>query len=262
MGMLNSVYEKNRRFFADRHARTRHSATTIAGVVSDVLGTPPARVIDVGCGVGTFLDAFKSSGATTVHGLEGTWLDPRHLVIERDELTQHDLEETLPEVGSFDLAVCLEVAEHLTPARADSFVDELCRLAPAVLFSAAIPLQGGVGHYNEQWPSWWAERFATRGYQASDCIRGRIWSDDAIGTWYRQNTILYLAAEHPALAGLSIVSDPASIDLVHPAMYLDKTPGNSIPKAAKALRRATKRTIVSGASNLMRRGFGKGPEKH
>jgi hypothetical protein len=60
----------------------------------------------------------------------------------------HDIATPLPEhlVGRFDLAVCLEVAEHLPPERAESFIRELCDLAPVVLFSAAIPGQGGTGH--------------------------------------------------------------------------------------------------------------------
>jgi len=253
MGMMSSIYRKNRRFFSDRHERTLHAATTIANLVSEILEGPPQRVVDVGCGVGTFLHAFRSIGTSTIHGLEGDWLDPSHLVIERDELTQHDLEETLPDVGSFDLAICLELAEHLTPKRADSFIAELCGLAPAVLFSAAIPLQGGVGHVNEQWQSWWAERFASRGHVPADCIRGPIWNDDRIGIWYRQNTLLYLAEGHPARTRLGPVAHPPAMDLVHPAMFLDKVPGNSIPKAAKALRRATKRSIISGAGSLLGR---------
>lgn len=253
MGMLNSVYKRNRRFFAERHERTLVGARRIVQVVGEALGDPPDRVVDVGCGVGTFLHAFREAGTGTVRGLEGTWLDPEHLVIERSELTPHDLERPLPEVGTFDLAVCLEVAEHLTPGRAESFLDELCALAPAVLFGAAIPLQGGVGHVNEQWPSWWAERFAARGHAPFDCVRTPIWGDERIGTWYRQNTLLYLAEGHPARTRLGPEADRSAIDLVHPTMFLDKVPGSSVPKAAKALRRATKRTIVGGVSGLFGR---------
>jgi SAM-dependent methyltransferase len=249
-----SVYEKNRRFFVERHQRTQHAAECLSKIASESLASPPLSVVDVGCGVGTFLHTFKEAGATRVHGLEGTWLDPRHLVIDRDEMTPHDLEDKLPEIGVFDLAICLEVAEHLTPKRADQFINELCQLAPAVLFSAAIPFQGGVGHFNEQWPSWWAERFMANGYQPFDCIRREIWSDEAIGTWYRQNTILYLQEDHPACADSTAVADLKSMDLVHPEMFLDKTPGNSIPKAAKAFRRATTRTIKKRVKKCFGRG--------
>jgi len=39
----------------------------------------------------------------------------------------------------------------------------LVKAAPVVLFSAAIPLQGGTEHVNEQWQSYWAKLFAEHG---------------------------------------------------------------------------------------------------
>ena len=63
----------------------------------------------------------------------------------------------------FDLVNCLEVAEHLDASRADSFVDDLCALGDVVVFSAAIPGQGGTHHVNEQFQSYWQERFRRNG---------------------------------------------------------------------------------------------------
>ena len=34
----------------------------------------------------------------------------------------------------------------------------------AVLFSAAIPGQGGQDHLNEQWPEYWQKKFEVNGY--------------------------------------------------------------------------------------------------
>ena len=90
----------------------------------------------------------------------------------------------------------LEVAEHLPPDSADALVESLTRLAPFVLFSAAIPLQGGWHHINEQWPEYWAEKFLARGFVAVDCFRPRIWTDDRVQRYYRQNLLLLVRKDH------------------------------------------------------------------
>ncbi|UXN75167.1 hypothetical protein N8D56_09895 [Devosia sp. A8/3-2] len=111
-----------------------------------------------------------------------------------------------------------EVAEHLSPARAVGFVADLVALAPAILFSAAIPGRGGVGHSNEQWQSYWAGLFAAHGYRPFDVLRPQIWTDEAIPARYRQNAILYLDAETATQLAL-VPDDAAALDKVHPAFW-------------------------------------------
>ena len=92
-----------------------------------------------------------------------------------------------------DLAICLEVAEHLTPAAGARLVKTLCSVAPVVLFSAAIPAQGGTNHINEQWQSHWADEFAAHGFDCFDPIRPEIWNDRDVFPWYRQNILLFVS---------------------------------------------------------------------
>ena len=202
-------------FYADRRAHTAHAAALVLAALPPAL--PRREVADIGCGTGTWLAAALRDGARTAHGLEGDWVTPAMLDDPRIAFAAHDLERpfTLPRV---DLALSLEVAEHLSPARAPGFVADLVALAPAVLFGAAIPGQGGVGHANEQWQSWWAAHFATHGYTAHDVVRPRIWADEAIPAWYRQNTVLYLAPDLAARLSLP-ATDPALLDTVHPAFW-------------------------------------------
>ena len=88
-----------------------------------------------------------------------------------------DLENNIQIESKFDLAITLEVAEHLSEIRADSFIDDLCALSDLILFSAAIPDQGGRHHINEQWQSYWEpKRFKQRGYHVYDIVRWKIWS--------------------------------------------------------------------------------------
>ena len=202
-------------FYANRRLHTAHAAGRLLAALPPAL--PRASVADLGCGTGTWLAAALASGAQAAFGVEGDWVTPAMLDDPRIALTPHDLEQ--PFAGPrVDLALSLEVAEHLSPARAPGFVADLVALAPAVLFSAAIPGQGGVGHRNEQWQSWWAGQFAAHGYTAHDIIRPAIWADDAIPAWYRQNAVLYLAAPSAAALGLA-PADPALLDTVHPAFW-------------------------------------------
>jgi hypothetical protein len=146
----------------------------------------------VGCGIGTWLSACKELGATDVLGIDGAYLEPSLLMIDKNCFLPHDLTKPLNLQKRFDLAISLEVAEHLPESCADVFVATLCSLSDAVLFSAAVPGQGGTGHLNEQWPDYWGTRFRKKGFRMIDCIRTEIWEDDSVAPWYRQNTFLSL----------------------------------------------------------------------
>ena len=179
----------------------------------------PAWVVDVGCGQGAWLSIFREHGVEEVLGVDGDWVDPANLLIPRERFQHRDLRKPLELENTFDLAVSLEVAEHLPPESADGFVESLARLAPVVLFSAAIPRQGGVGHLNEQWPDYWAERFARQGFVPVDVLRPELWEDREVAWWYAQNTLLFVREERLADLGLH-PSVPAR--LVHPRHYLLK----------------------------------------
>jgi 2-polyprenyl-3-methyl-5-hydroxy-6-metoxy-1,4-benzoquinol methylase len=124
-------------FYSSRDAATGHAAKAILGIV---MGVVPARsVCDVGCGTGTWIRVAKELGAVEVLGIEGAWVEDKHLVVEPDNIRRQNLEQPINSEGRFHLAICLEVAEHLSPIRGPGLVADLCRLSDAVLFSAAIP---------------------------------------------------------------------------------------------------------------------------
>lgn len=211
--MTASLYPPG--FYENRRAHTAHAARRVLNALPP--GLPRRSVADIGCGTGTWLAAALDAGAETAFGIEGDWVTSAMLDHEAITFAPQDLEHRFSGLH-VDLALSLEVAEHLSPARAESFVADLVALAPSILFSAAIPGQGGVGHLNEQWQSWWATRFATHGYGAYDVIRPAIWTDEAIPAWYRQNVVLYLDAETAARLGLAATA-PALLDRVHPAFW-------------------------------------------
>jgi SAM-dependent methyltransferase len=180
----------------------------------------PRSIVDVGCGIGTWLAVAAELGVKEILGLEGDWLDPALARIAPERIRATDLEQPFDLGKRFDLAICLEVAEHLSPQAAAGFVESLTRHADVVLFSAAIPLQGGDHHVNEQFPDYWEGLFAARNYVAVDLVRPQIWYSTDVLVWLRQNTIVFaaeaLAADGGPFGGLG---SAGPLSLVHPEVF-------------------------------------------
>lgn len=140
-------------------------AVTVGEAVTSVF--PNAlTAIDVGSGTGTFAAALIRRGLV-VRACERSRAGRLMSHAMRVPTVKFDLAQTPPAAisGSFDLAYCFEVAEHLPPDLGDRLVEFLCGLgAPDVVFTAAAPGQGGDGHINEQPRTYWQERFARQGY--------------------------------------------------------------------------------------------------
>jgi SAM-dependent methyltransferase len=208
-------------FFRTQAPRARRSADAVVPLLMELIG--PACVVDVGCATGAWLAAFRAHGVAEVLGIDGPWVDAAQLQIPRSRVVCYDLERGVPLRRTFDLAVSVEVAEHLDGRHADAFVASLTDLAPVVLFSAAIPGQQGVGHVHLRWPDYWVDRFGARGYVVIDAVRPRIWQDERVDWVYRQNCLVFVRrdrlAAYPALAQERRESDLSRLAVVHPAHY-------------------------------------------
>jgi SAM-dependent methyltransferase len=177
----------------DESIHNKSAATEILPFIINLIR--PKSIIDIGSGTGSWLSVAKELGVQTVLGIDGILVDEKLLVIDRHEFLQHDLTQPLKLQERYDMAICLEVAEHLIPESADIIVETLTDRSNIVLFSAAIPGQGGQFHLNEQWPGYWQKKFAQRGYAAFDILREKFWDSPQIEWWYKQNILIYAKTE-------------------------------------------------------------------
>lgn len=209
-------------FFDANNATSKKSAEIIVPLIIDLVS--PRSVIDIGCGTGTWLAVFKSHNVDEITGVDGHWVQDEMLVIPKSCFIAQDLTQKLKIERRFDLAVSLEVAEHLHREYAQHFVGTLVNISSVILFSAAIPFQNGTDHVNEEWPEYWAQLFAEHDYVPIDCIRERIWRNEDVVWWYAQNILLFAEKQHvlttPKLQRAFEQTRSSQLSIVHPSKYL------------------------------------------
>lgn len=201
------------------HSTETHNPTSAKEVVPILMELFQVEsVADVGCGLGSWLHVFQKNGVSKILGLDGHWVDKNKLLI--DEINFREINLIKPPLiqEEFDLVSCLEVAEHLPQEAASTLVSFLTSLGDTIIFSAAIPGQGGQNHINEQWPDYWADLFAQHDFKFYDIIRPKIWNNENIQWWYRQNIFVVSRKE---------LNYPSSnLSLIHPELMKEKTKEN------------------------------------
>lgn len=222
--MAKSTIVYNKGFFERTQPASRLSAGVIVPIMIELIR--PSCVVDVGCGTGEFLRIFEDKGVQEILGVDGMYVDRSQLAIPQECFRAIDLRRPFTLEKTYDLAVSLEVAEHLEPAAAPDFIESLTHLAPVILFSAAIPLQNGYHHVNEQWPDYWARLFEARGFQPVDALRKRIWQNRRVEDYYRQNILLF--CNEQALSSNEVLlkefraTNADMLSLVHPDLFIRK----------------------------------------
>jgi SAM-dependent methyltransferase len=210
--MKKKVSHYNSEFFAEM---TPGSVATASQVIPYILELVECKsAVDVGCGVGSWLSVFQKYGVGDVLGIDGAYVRTNNLLIPASCFLEADLTKQIQISRTFDIALSLEVAEHLPRDRSVSFVEFLTSLSSVVLFSASLPYQDGTNHINEQWLEYWTELFEKHGYQPIDCLRRVFWNNPQVNWWYAQNMVLYVKKEklreYPTLEKLSITTPSPS----------------------------------------------------
>lgn len=215
---LRLAQHYNRDFYADQVPGSLRSATAVLETL--FAAYKPTSLLDIGCGQGTWLAAAERLGVRELHGMDGPWVGRDALLSSAIEFTPVDMEQAFPIGRRYDLAMSVEVAEHLSEGRAADMVGALCRASDVVLFGAATVGQGGENHINEQRPSYWADLFERQGYVCLDAVRPGVWANELVAPWYRQNTLVYVNQDRPdLLAAFGNASTPPMLDVIHPVMF-------------------------------------------
>lgn len=248
-----SSYSK--KFYARQRDGSERSARAVLPGVLDLVR--PASVADVGCGVGTWLSVVREHGIEDVLGIDGAYVDLNTLSVPRECFATHDLRLPLNVERRFDLVLSMEVAEHLPGDSAETFIDNITRLGPVALFSAAAPYQGGQHHHNEQWPMYWVEKFARRGFVAMDCVRRSVWQNPDVDWPYAQNSLLFAERARvescPRLAEAFRQTTPEMLSIVHPQALQNMRFKSAVRVLGGATVRALRRRL--GLVPTRRRGY-------
>lgn len=212
-------------FSYDENSYSSRSAEQIVPILLEIFN--PSSVLDVGCGNGSWLRTFKENGINDCLGIDGVHIKKETLEIPFENFRAINLENDFELNRRFDLCICLEVAEHLNNNISEGLMRNLIMHSDNIIFSAAIPHQGGVMHINEKEPQFWQNLFNKNGYHTYDIIRKKIWNDPNINWWYKQN--LFVATKKK-LNGLP----SENIDfIIHPALFFQTVKQLEMIKYAK-----------------------------
>jgi len=231
---MTNHYSPN--FYATIRPGVRSSAEALVPVMGEWCiqhtGVLPVSVVDVGCGEGWWAwEWVISEAADCADGIDGQWPgagdaitqadglpDPRgeRAVLDFVPMDLDNVNEQWSADPRYDVAICLEVAEHLR--NPDALLGWLRKLAPVVFFSAAVPGQPGAGHINCRWQADWAENFKDAGWWTHD-IRPSIWGDGRIEWWYRQNLFVAWDPTVDHRYAPVVPKDEPVMSVVHPEMW-------------------------------------------
>jgi SAM-dependent methyltransferase len=200
------------------HTETTHN-TSAANIILPIVFQfmQPQSIIDIGCGTGTWLYAATQLGIEDVLGVDGYNVDKSKLLIPDDRFLSHDLRTDFKLNKKFDLAICLEVGEHLDEKNSDVLIKTIVEHADTVLFSAAIPFQGGQNHCNEQPIDYWEKKFHHYGYKFYDVIRPFVWENKNVDWWYAQNS--FIVSKLDFTDKIKNIHIPTIKNVVHPELY-------------------------------------------
>jgi hypothetical protein len=216
-------------------------AASAAAALPLLLELVPAAtsLVHVGFGDGAWLAEAQRLGVSDVCGIDGPWAALDGLLVSRDRVLIGDPRQPFDGNGrTYDLALCIEYAEHFPHDQAGELVAALANLAPVVAFSAAIPGQGGAGHVNEQWPPYWEAHFAAVGYRMVDAVRHRLWTAPGVPPYLAQNLLVAVAdrqlADYQRLAETAAGRHGEGLSLVHPVIYERQLGGPALRRIRSA----------------------------
>lgn len=231
-----------------------HHSLSSANIIIDYMlnrfSFNPLSVIDVGCGLGQWLNVFQKMCTASIRGIDGRHVPAQDSFISEVYRVRTDIEEYIYLAASekYDLALCLEVAEHLDKVHSSQLIQKLTSLSDNILFSAAIPGQTGENHVNEQPHRFWLDKFEERGYTVLDPFRKVFWNDSRVNWWYSQN--LFLLSKSPVFLEHKQIYKYDNNMYIHPSLLDLHRPAKTMQVAEV---RISFKSKLRSLANLIRR---------
>jgi hypothetical protein len=211
------------KFYSSYQDGSINSAKQIIPIILQFLDIK--SVVDIGCGIGTWLSVCKDLGINDILGVDGDYVNRDQLLIPQNQFLAFDIKKRINIDKRYDLAISLEVGEHLPKKNAEVYIKSLVGLSDVILFSAAIPFQGGVNHINCQWPEYWINLFNIEKYNVIDLIRKKVWNNPSVDHWYSQNAFLFVKNDYletnSKLLQEHKLTNMSQLSIVHPKRYLE-----------------------------------------
>jgi len=218
-----SVYNDN--FYLDNRTRIKSAEEFLSHLFKYY---KPKSLVDVGCGRGAWLKVAQNLGVNNLLGIDGKW-NREKLILKntkksRVKFIYKNLNHFFKVDKKYDLAICLEVAEHLNSSSAVNLVKSIINLSNAIVFGAAYNMQGGVMHINEREHSYWGKLFLNNNFIVFDIFRPNLWKRNNISFWYRQNTFLFVKKKSKIIKILNKnniypLSNTDFMDCIHPELF-------------------------------------------
>ena len=174
--------------------------TFIANVIFEKY--KPRTVIEFGCGPGHLTKALSKLGikVDAIDGFSTPDFDGfSNILFTTIDLNNEDQLSDFLDNKQYDIAICTEVAEHLNPTISQTLIKYLTKCSPVVVFSAAVPFQGGHGHINCRSRGFWHNIFIKHNFQLLDSLRNKLRENDNLAIWYKLNMLDYVSKDKHAI---------------------------------------------------------------
>jgi len=169
--------------------RAYHLDAALAGGIATLLGRgrhTNLTVLDMGAGKGLYVRYLHATGFRNVTGYEGV----RNIEdLTSGRIQQREFTKPFAPCASFDIVVCLEVAEHIPRDLEPTFLENInCSAYRGLITSWAPPGQSGTGHVNMRTRTDALDRFAALGFVLDDSAT-QFLQGSATLYWFKKNVL-------------------------------------------------------------------------